>query len=57
MKQYCLNTHLNKKSLDYRGIQRLKDLNKKNVSTIISAPWIYTSNNDSELLFNLFLSN
>jgi len=33
----------------------LKDLNKKNVSTIISAPWIYTSNIDSELLFNYSL--
>ena len=33
----------------------MKDLNKKNVSTIISAPWIYTSNIDSELLFNYSL--
>ena len=33
----------------------MKALNKKNVSTIISAPWIYTSNIDSELLFNYSL--
>ena len=33
----------------------MKALNKKNVSTIISAPWIYTSNIDSELLFDYSL--
>jgi 5-methylthioadenosine/S-adenosylhomocysteine deaminase len=33
----------------------LTALYKKNVSTIISAPWIYTSNNDSDLLFNYSL--
>ena len=33
----------------------MKALNKKNVSTIISVPWIYTSNIDSELLFNYSL--